>query len=124
MRADNRKRQLEWMGSSKTDLARLPFEAKQQLTYGIYLAELGRRHPDAKPLTGIDAEEIRCDCDSNTYRAVYTLLDDWVYVLHCFQKKSKEGRKTPGADINRIKLRLQEAKALHARERRNQTRAK
>jgi phage-related protein len=85
----------------------------------------GWRHPDVKPLAGIDAEEIRCDYDSNTYRAVYTVsLDDWVYVLHCFQKKSKEGRKTPRPDINRIKLRLKEAKALHAREQRNQARAK
>ncbi|MCP4992011.1 MAG: type II toxin-antitoxin system RelE/ParE family toxin [Colwellia sp.] len=29
-----------------------------------------------------------------------------VYVLHCFQKKSKSGIKTPKADIELIKTRL------------------
>lgn len=32
-----------------------------------------------------------------------------VYVLHCFQKKSKSGIKTPQADLDLIKLRLKAA---------------
>ncbi|SPF34543.1 hypothetical protein SBA4_1500006 [Candidatus Sulfopaludibacter sp. SbA4] len=41
--------------------------------YGIYLAETGRRHPDAKPLPelGAGVNEIVCDYDTDTYRAVY-----------------------------------------------------
>ena len=31
-----------------------------------------------------------------TYRAVYTVkFAGWIYALHCFQKKSKNGIKTP-----------------------------
>lgn len=120
-----RKRQIEWMGSSKRDLASLPHEPKQRLTYGIYLAELGKRHPDAKKMTGVDAEEIVCDYDTDTFRAVYTLsLNDWVYVLHCFQKKSKKGAETPKPDMRIIERRLKDARALHEKEGRHKTRKK
>lgn len=113
------------MGSSKRDLKRLPKEPKSRLTYGIYLAETGRRHPDAKPLAelGAGVSEIVCDYDTDTYRAVYTLsLKDWVYVLHCFQKKSKKESKTPKPDIDLIKRRLKDARALHAKENRDKAR--
>ena len=121
--SQNRKRRIEWMGSSRRDLAALAPEPKQILTYGIYLAELGKRHPDAKPLNGIDAEEIVCDYHTDTYGAVYTLsLDHWVYVLHCFKKKSKRGRETPRLDINRITQRLKDAKILHKKEGRDKAR--
>jgi phage-related protein len=117
-----RKRQIDWMGSSKRDLASLPHDPKEALTYGIYLAELGRRHPDAKKLTGIDVEEIVCDHDGDTFRAVYTLcLDSWVYVLHCFQKKSKRGSKTPKPDMDLVKSRLRDAKELHKKQGRDRT---
>jgi phage-related protein len=46
---------------------------------------------------------------------VYTVeLEDAVYVLHCFQKKSKSGIATPQADIDLIERRLKDARALHA----------
>lgn len=34
----------------------------------------------------------------------------WVYVLHCFQKKSKSGIKTPAQDLDLINARLRAAK--------------
>lgn len=53
--------------------------------------------------------EIVCDFDTNTYRAVYALkLADVIYVLHCFQKKSKHGIATPKKEIDLIKRRLRE----------------
>ena len=48
--------------------------------------------------------------DGDTYRAVYTVrFEDAVYVLHCFQKKSKSGSATPQQDIELIKSRLKAA---------------
>jgi len=42
-----------------------------------------------------------------TYRAVYTIkFIDVVFVLHCFQKKSKSGIGTPKEDINIIQNRM------------------
>ena|ERR1039457_5291640 len=119
------KKSVEWMGDSKRRLGSFPWNAKQTLTYGIYLAETWRRHPDAKPLKGLGVIEIPCDDGGDTFRAVYTIeLDDWVYVLHCFQKKSKQGIRTPRPDIDLIRQRLKEARKLHATENRNKARKK
>jgi hypothetical protein len=40
-----------------------------------------------------------------------TMLTEFVYVLHCFQKKSQRGAKTPPGDIALIKSRLRMAEA-------------
>ncbi|MXX38205.1 MAG: type II toxin-antitoxin system RelE/ParE family toxin, partial [Gemmatimonadetes bacterium] len=39
-----------------------------------------------------------------------------VYVLHCFQKKSRRGIKTPKKEIDLIKSRLRMARDLEANE--------
>src|SRR3990172_8436968 len=52
---------------------------------------------------------------TNTYHAVYTVkLADTVYVLHVFQKKSKNGIATPKKELELIKARLQRAIEYHA----------
>ena len=59
--------------------------------------------------------EVVEDFNKDTYRAVYTVrLEGIVYVLHLFQKKSKEGSKTPQADVDLIKKRLEDAEADYA----------
>ena len=55
------------------------------------------------------------DFDGDTYRAVYTVrFQESVYVLHCFQKKSKSGISTPKLDIEKIRQRLKAAEQVHA----------
>jgi phage-related protein len=77
---------------------------------------MGGKHPDAKPLRGDPAFrgggvlEIVDNDDGDTYRAVYTVrYREVIYVLHCFQKKSKRGIETPRQDIELIKRRLKTA---------------
>ena len=81
-------------------------------------AQLGGKHPAAKPLKGFGnagVVEIVDDFDGNTYRAVYTVrFKDVVYVLHAFQKKSKKGIATPKSDIDLIKVRLKFAQQDYA----------
>jgi phage-related protein len=49
----------------------------------------------------------------SAYRAVYTVkFAEAVFVLHCFQKKSKRGIATPKEDMDIIHARLKIAKAL------------
>jgi len=43
-----------WIGSSKDDISELPIEVKLVFGQALYLAQIGRKHPDAKPLTGIE----------------------------------------------------------------------
>jgi phage-related protein len=55
------------------------------------------------------------DDAGGTYRAVYTArFATAIYVLHVFQKKSKQGRETPQRDMNVIKERLKRAGEIHA----------
>ena len=54
--------------------------------------------------------EVVEDDRGDTYRAVYTVtFAGWVHVLHCFQKKSKSGFKTPREDRDLIHARLKAA---------------
>ncbi len=55
--------------------------------------------------------EVVEDIRGDTFRAVYTVkFAGWVYVLHCFQKKSRSGIKTPKKDVDLIHARLRAAK--------------
>ena len=85
--------------------------------YALGLAQLGAKHPNAKPWKGEGAGvlEIVEDHRGDTYRAIYTVrFDDVVYVLHAFQKKSKSGIKTDPTDIRLISERLKRAQKDYA----------
>jgi phage-related protein len=109
-------RPLCWVGSSKKDLLKLPGRVVDVFGYGLYLAQAGGKHEQARPLKGFGSAgvlEIVEDWEGNTYRAVYTVrLAGCVFVLHAFQKKSKRGVSTPGKDIALIRERLKVAEQL------------
>lgn len=105
---------VEWISSSRDDLRKFPEEVQQMMGFALYRAQLGKKHPDAKPLKGFKGSgvlEIVEDFDGDTYRAVYTVkFAEIVYVLHAFQKKSKRGIATSKQDIDLIEMRLKRAK--------------
>ena len=109
---------LVFVGSSRKELIEFPKAVMRVMGHALNHAQEGGKHPDAKALKGFggtSVQEIVEDFDGNTYRAVYTVrLAGVVYVLHAFQKKSKRGMATPKHDIDLIRRRLKEAKALHA----------
>ncbi len=94
----------------------MPDGVQQGFGFALYQAQIGLLHPDAKPLKGFGSAgilEVVEDCRGNTYRAVYTVrFAHAVFVLHCFQKKSKRGIETPAADMKLIRARFKEAEAL------------
>lgn len=110
-------KQLIWVGSSRRDLLSFPEDVKDVFGYALHLAQHGDKHPDAKPLKGFAGArtlEVVENFHGDTYRAVYTVkFADRVYVLHCFQKKSKKGIATPKADMELIRSRLKDAEQLH-----------
>ena len=105
---------LDWVGSSHEDLKEFPADVQDEMGYALYIAQIGDKHPKAKPLKGFSGVmEIRSNYASDTYRAVYTTkIGDKIYVLHAFQKKSKKGIQTPKKELNLIKRRLQRAQEL------------
>ena len=104
---------LKWVGSAKRDLDAMPDDVKDVFGHAIDLAQAGGKHVDAKPLSGFGSAgvlEVVEDLQGDAYRAVYTVrFAGVVYVLHCFQKKSKSGIKTPQKDLDLIKTRLKAA---------------
>jgi phage-related protein len=105
---------IEWVGRSLESLREFPEDVQQLMGFALYLAQVGQKHPDAKPLKGFKGAgvlEIVENFDGDTYRAVYTVrFAEIVYVLHSFQKKSKHGIATPKQEMNLIESRLKRAK--------------
>ena len=114
---------LEWIGSSHRDLMTLPTDVRRLFGYALSLAQAGDQHDAAKVLKGFGSAgvlEVVEDDAGGTYRAVYTVkFEEAVFVLHCFQKKSKRGIATPKNDMDIIRARLKVAEAL-AKELRNE----
>ena len=83
----------------------MPEDVIDVFGFALHLAQTGKKHANAKPLRGFGGAgvlEVVEDHLGDTYRAVYTVkIDDAVYVLHCFQKKSKQGIETPKHDLIR-----------------------
>lgn len=104
-----------WVGSSKKDLLSMPADIVDVFGFALHLAQSGKKHEQAKPLKGFEGAsvlEVVEDHMGDTYRAVYTVkIAGAVYVLHCFQKKSKQGIQTPKHDIDLIQERLRVAQA-------------
>ncbi|MFN0164595.1 MAG: type II toxin-antitoxin system RelE/ParE family toxin [Burkholderiales bacterium] len=105
---------VKWVGSAKRDLDAMPEDVKDVFGHAIDLAQAGGKHQDAKVLTGFGSAgvlEVVEDHQGDAYRAVYTVrFAGWVYVLHCFQKKSKSGIATPKTDLDLIDSRLKAAR--------------
>ena len=111
------KKPIVWMGSSRSDLSAMPEAVRKDFGGALHGVQEGRTPDHAKPLKGKvkGATQLSEGDDGSTYRAVYTVeLEDVIYVLHCFQKKSTSGVATPKPDLERIEKRLKDARALHA----------
>ena len=109
-----REKPLHWVASAKKDYLSFPAAVQDEMGYALGLAQLGARHPNAKPWKGEGPGilEIVEDHRGDTYRAVYAVrFADVVYVLHAFQKNSKQGIKTPQPDVKLITERLKRAQA-------------
>ena len=114
-------KRVAWIGSSYKDFRAFPDPVQDAMGYALFLAQTGRMHGDAKPLKGFGGAgvlELIEDHQGDAYRAVYTVrFEDAVYVLHAFQKKSKQGRKTPAQEMEMIRKRLKAAEENHRQSR-------
>jgi len=108
---------LEWVERALDELLDLPEAVRRSMGYALRFAQAGVKPDTAKPLKGFGGAgvlEVVENHDGDTYRAVYTVkLAGVVYVLHCFQKKSKSGIATPQHTLDLIRQRLRIAEAMH-----------
>jgi phage-related protein len=91
---------VEFRGSALDDLRAFPEAARREAGYQLDQVQHGREPDDWKPINtvGRGVREIRIRDAAGAFRILYVAkLDDAVYVLHCFQKKTQ---KTNRADLN------------------------
>lgn len=109
-------KKLMYIGGSEKDLLALPEKVRMTFAQALFLAINGDRGESTKVLKGFRGSgvlEIIEHDEGGTYRAVYTVkFEQAVFVLHCFQKKSKRGIETPKKDMELIKQRLKEAEKI------------
>ena len=83
---------IEFLGDSLRALRRFPDKARRDAGFELDAVQRGLPASDSKPMPAIGrgVEEVRVWDDTGTYRVIYTArLEDAVYVLHAFQKKTQ-----------------------------------
>jgi phage-related protein len=101
-----------WEGDSKSVLQAFPDHVRQNLGFQLWQLQQGERPSDFRPLPSIGAGvfELRDQDERAWYRVVYlSRINGVVYVLHCFEKKSRE---MPRREFEKAKQRF---KALKTR---------
>ena len=105
----------------------LPVDVRRFFGFALSLAQAGDQHDAVKVLKGFGGAGVLEVVESDiggTYRAVYTVkFEEAVFVLHCFQKKSKRGIATPKEDMEIIHARFKVAELL-AKELRNEKKSR
>ena len=99
-------------GVGKEGLFEFPIEVQDEMGYALGVAQLGAKHPNAKPWTGEGAGvlEVIENHRGDAYRAVYAVpFADAVYLLHAFQNESKSV-KTDQTDVKLLAERLKRAR--------------
>jgi len=106
-------RRISWMKAALKDFGKFPETVQEQVTTALRLAARGEKADCAKPMKGLGAGvfEIALRHRTDAYRTVYAVqLDEDIWVVHAFQKKSKTGIKTPKPDIALVRERIKRLK--------------
>jgi len=86
---------LEFLGSSLADIRRFPAEARRDAGFQLLAVQRGLEPTDWKPVSSVGAgvKEIRIHV-LGEWRVIYVArFAGAVYVLHCFEKKSRKIRR-------------------------------
>jgi phage-related protein len=102
-------RPILWLAPALKEFMRFPEQARTRCLAALTFAADGSMSLDAKPLHGLGSGvfEVAARFHGNAYRVVYAVqLDDAIWVVHSFQKKSTQGIKTPKHEIDLVRARL------------------
>ncbi|HXU48721.1 MAG TPA: type II toxin-antitoxin system RelE/ParE family toxin [Candidatus Binatia bacterium] len=105
-----------WEGDSREILQGFPDRVRQDFGFQLWQLQLGERPTDYRSLPSVGAGvfELRNQDERAWYRVIYlSRINDVIYVLHCFEKKSRE---MPRKDFEKARLRLKAVKARLAEE--------
>lgn len=106
-------RPISWIKAARKEFETFPEKVQNAGLAALTIAAEGAMADTAKPLHGLGSGvfEIVLGERSGTYRVVYCVqLDADLWVVHAFQKKSKQGRKTPKHEIALVRERIKRLK--------------
>ncbi len=106
-------RAVSWMKAARKDFGSFPANAQDRALEALTIVADGGAPDIAKPLTGLGSGvwELALKERGDAYRVVYALqLDDDIWVVHAFQKKSKKGIATPKQEIDLVRERIKRLK--------------
>ena len=98
---------ITWIGGSKDDLLAFPPDVRRDAGHELDRVQRALEPLDWKPMSSIGPGvcEIRIHDPSGAFRVLYLAKrPESIYVLHCFQKKT---RKTAKSDLDLARRRFQ-----------------
>lgn len=90
-------KEVKWVGRSLDDLRAFPRAAREDAGYQIHELQNGRTPNESKPMpdVGRGCRELRVASNDSWFRVFYVAsVDEYVWVLHCFQKKTNTTSKS------------------------------
>jgi phage-related protein len=108
-------RPVSWVAPARKAFEAFPDAARQVFLDALTIAAEGGMARIAKPLKGLGAGvfEVAVPYRGNAFRVVYAVqLGNDLWVIHAFQKKSSQGIKTQGHEIDLIRDRLKRLKEM------------
>ena len=106
-------RRLSWVKAAHRAFMKFPDRVRAQAVFALDAAAAGEMASTVKPMKGLGAGvfEVRIAYRSDAYRVIYAVkVDQDIWVIHAFQKKSTQGIKTPKHEIDIVRSRLQQLK--------------
>ena len=107
-------RTISWVKAAWKDFLDFPKDAQDKAATALTFVAEGGKPDSAKPLTGLGSGvwEIAIKSRGDAYRVVYALqFGEDIWVVHVFQKKSKQGIATPKPEIDLVRERIKRTKA-------------
>ncbi|MBV9764975.1 MAG: type II toxin-antitoxin system RelE/ParE family toxin [Acidobacteriaceae bacterium] len=106
-------RPVSWIKAALKEFEKFPEGAQSICLAALTVAAEGAKADIAKPMHGLGSGvfEIAVAFRGDAFRVVYAVqLADKIWVVHAFQKKSKQGIKTPEREIELVRDRLKKLK--------------
>ena len=106
---------VNWEGDSHSAIKSFSEDARENLGKDLRRVQEGSKPLDSAPMGAVlpGCFELRDEDKDFWYRVVYTRIENEIYVLDCFLKKTN---KTSRNDINTAKQRLKDLKQRIAKE--------
>jgi phage-related protein len=108
-------RPISWIKGARRDFEDFPQGAQIEIARALTVLAEGQIPDIAKHLTGLGAGvmELALKHRGDAFRVVYALqIDDDIWIIHAFQKKSKSGIKTPKQEIDLVRERLRRLREM------------